>query len=147
MTFEKIIDTFTRAVEAGDGARLAALFTPNGTYVDQFYGEFHGRDAIKSMLEKHFWGQAKDFTWAMTDLVSDDDLGYGKYRFSYVSTIPGSEGRQVVFTGMSQFRLLDGLILKYQEEFNTGLALVQLGFPAARIERHLMKKARLLSSD
>ena len=42
---------------------------------------------------------------------------------------------------MSQFMLDAGLIRIYREEFNTGIAISQLKFPAERIARHLARKA------
>jgi len=42
---------------------------------------------------------------------------------------------------MSQFTLDAGLIRVYREEFNTGIAISQLNFPAERIARHLARKA------
>ena len=47
----------------------------------------------------------------------------------------------MVFEGMSQFMLDAGFIRVYREEFNTGIAISQLKFPAERIARHLARKA------
>ena len=47
-----------------------------------------------------------------------------------------------MFEGISQFRLAqDGLIARYGEVFDRGVALVQLGFPAERIRRIVEKAA------
>ena len=51
MSFPDLLARFTGAVEAGDGAALAALFTDDGVYHDTFYGAFQGREAIRDMLE------------------------------------------------------------------------------------------------
>ena len=63
--FEAVLGRFTAAVEAGDGERLAALFTPDGVYEDRFYGAKAGREAIADMLEQEFWGHAEGFRWRM----------------------------------------------------------------------------------
>jgi len=135
MEFAELLQEFTAAVEAGDGTRLANLFTEDGVYHDTFYGEFKGRPAIQSMLEDRFWADAKAFKWDAFDAASDGKLGYCGWNFSYTSTQQGSEGRRVVFEGMSRFRLRDGLIEHYGEKFDSGMALLQLDFPPERVAK------------
>jgi ketosteroid isomerase-like protein len=135
MDFQALLGQFTAAVEAGDGGRLAALFTPDGVYHDTFYGEFNGRAAIKEMLEKRFYGDAERFRWEMYDSVCDGKLGYARWKFSYSSTLPGAAGKRVVAEGMSCFRLEGGLIGRYDEMFNSGIALAQLDFAPERLAR------------
>ena len=142
--FDRMLCQFTSAVESGDGEKLAELFTEDGVYNDCFYGAFHGRDAIARMLEMHFWGHAEGFRWQMFEPIANSGMGYARYRFSYVSKLDGAEGERVVFEGMSQFTLDAGLIRVYREEFNTGIAMSQLNFPAERIARHLARKADLV---
>ena len=151
MDFGNVLSRFTAAVEAGDGRALAALFTPDGVYEDRFYGAKAGREAIADMLEKEFWGHAEGFRWRMFEPVCDGTFGYARYLFSYVSTLPGVEGRNVVFDGFSQFQFDpqrgDDLIVRYREQFNTGMAMAQLDFPAERIVRHLDSMARRLRDE
>ena len=142
--FDRMLRQFTSAVESGDGQKLAELFTEDGVYNDCFYGAFHGRDAIVRMLEMHFWGHAEGLRWQMFEPIANSGMGYARYRFSYVSKLDGAEGERVVFEGMSQFTLDGGLIRVYREEFNTGIAISQLNFPAERIARHLARKADLV---
>ena len=139
MDFPQMLSEFTAAVEAGDGTRLAALFTEDGVYHDTFYGEFTGRPAIKAMLEERFWGDAKAFKWNAYDAVSDGRLGYCSWNFSYTSAQPNSEGRRVVAEGMSRFRLREGLIAHYGEKFDSGMALVQLDFAPERLVKLLRR--------
>ena len=139
--FDAVLDRFTAAVEAGDGTALAALFTPDGVYHDRFYGANEGREAIARMLEQEFWGHAKGFRWRMFEPVRDGRVGYARYLFSYVSTLPGAEGRPVVFDGFSQFTFEGDLIAQYREQFNTGMAMAQLGFAPERIAKHLRRMA------
>ena len=139
--FAQILLQFTDAVETGDGRKLAELFTVDGVYNDCFYGAFQGRDAIASMLRDHFWGHAEGFRWQMFEPIANATVGYARYRFSYLSKLDGVEGERVVFEGMSQFTLDAGFIRVYREEFNTGIAISQLNFPAERIARHLARKA------
>ena len=100
------------------------------------------------MLEMHFWGHAEEFRWQMLEPIANSGRGYARYRFSYVAKLEGAEGERVVFEGMSQFTLDAGLIRVYREEFNTGIAISQLNFPAERIARHLARKAdRVRAAD
>jgi ketosteroid isomerase-like protein len=139
MEFAALLQEFTAAVEAGDGTRLASLFTEDGVYHDTFYGEFQGRAAIRDMLEQRFWGDAKAFKWDAHEAVSDGRIGFCTWNFSYESTQAGSAGRRVVAEGMSRFRLRDGLIEHYGEKFDSGMALLQLDFAPERLVRLLRR--------
>ncbi len=141
MGFDTLLAKFTAAVESGDGRKLAALFCDDGVYHDGFYGAAEGQVAIAEMLEQHFHGNAKDFHWQMLDPVCDGNSGYARYIFSYTSTMPEAEGRRVIFEGMSRFQLEDGKIRDYSENFDTGIALAQLGFDNTRLARILEKSA------
>lgn len=139
MRFEALLEEFTAAVEAGDGQRLAALFTEDGVYHDTFYGAFTGRDAIAQMLEGMFWRDANAFAWDMSEPVADGERGYARWIFSYTSRLPGAADKRVVFEGMSLFRLRDGQIEHYGEIFDRALALEQVSFPPERISRFVGK--------
>lgn len=138
--FPDLLAAFAAAVVANDGEGLAALFTPDGTYADEFFGPHRGRAAIAAMLQR-FHDTGSDYRWDFLDPVSDGTTGYARFRFSYRSRLPESAGRPVVFEGISQFRLTGGLIARYSEAFDRGVALVQLGFPAERIRRIVEKAA------
>ena len=138
--FTTMLSRFAAAVAANDGAGLASLFTPDGVYDDGFYGEYAGREAIAKMLQ-HFHDTGTNFRWDFFDALSDGRTGFARYRFSYASRMPGSEGKPVVFEGTSHFVFRDGLIQRYSEVFDRGLALVQQDFAAERIKRVLVKTA------
>ncbi len=140
MDFPALLDRFAAAVVANDGAGLAALFTEDGTYDDGFFGAHAGRAAIARMLQR-FHDTGGDYRWDWRDPVCDGAIGYAAYRFAYVSRLPGCAGRPVAFDGIGRFRFANGLIARYEEAFDRGVALVQLGFPAERIRRVLEKAA------
>ncbi|HTQ34274.1 MAG TPA: nuclear transport factor 2 family protein [Stellaceae bacterium] len=138
--FKALLDKFTAAGCANDGARFAGLFTESGTYEDDFFGLFRGRGEIAQMLQR-FHDTGDDYRWDFRDLVAADTLGYATFRFSFRSKMPGYEGRPVLITGISCFRFEGGLIAAYRETFDTGIALAQLGFPADRLKRILDTEA------
>jgi ketosteroid isomerase-like protein len=138
--FTNMLSRFAAAVAANDGKGLAALFTEDGVYDDGFFGEYAGREAIAKMLQ-HFHDTATDFRWDFFDALSDGRIGYARYRFSYASKMPGAEGRPVVFEGIGHFAFRDGLIARYSEVFDRGMALAQQDFAAERIKRVLVKLA------
>jgi hypothetical protein len=139
-SFAELLAVFSAAVVANDGTGLAALFTPEGIYADEFFGAHQGHTAIAAMLQR-FHDTGRDYRWNFIDPVSDGATGYARFRFSYASLLTGCEGRPVVFEGMSQFGFARGLIEHYREAFDRGVALVQLGLPAERIKRILEKAA------
>ena len=139
--FNDILRRFTAAVAAGDGTALGDVFTDDGTYVDTFYGAFTGRAAIRDMLENHFWRDAEAFFWEMRDPLCDDRQAYARWRFGYTSRLPESAGNMVAFEGMSRFEIEHGQIRRYEEIFDSGLALQQLGMPAERLAKILSRLA------
>ena len=139
--FSALIERMTQAICRGDGAAAAACFVPDGIYHDGFYGEFRGREAIRDMVENRFHANARDFSWTLSDALSDGSTGYARYGFSYTSRIPGSEGIRVFFAGISHIRLKDGLVARYGEVFDRGVALAQMNFPPERIARSLARWA------
>ncbi|TSA11460.1 MAG: nuclear transport factor 2 family protein [Betaproteobacteria bacterium] len=139
--FHALIERTTQAICRGDGAAAAACFITDGVYHDGFYGEFRGHDAIRDMVENHFHANARDFSWTLSDALSDGSLAYARYRFSYISKIAGSEGVRVFFSGIAQVRLQDGLIARYGEVFDRGIALAQMQFAPERIAKSLARWA------
>jgi len=139
--FRALIERMAQAICRADGDAAAACFVPDGIYHDGFYGEFRGRDAIRAMVDQEFHAHASDFSWKLSDAVSDGSLAYARYDFSYTSKIPGSEGVRVYFAGISQVRLKDGLITSYGEMFDRGTAMVQMNFPPERIVKSLKRWA------
>ena len=139
--FRNLLARFAAAVVANDGAALAALFAPDGVYEDGFFGAHRGHAAIALMLQR-FHDTGRDYRWDFLDPVEFGGIGYARFRFGYCSRLPECDGRPVVFDGISRFRFAeDGMIARYSEAFDRGLALVQLGFPAERIRRILERAA------
>lgn len=138
--FTEMLARFAAAVAANDGTSLAALFAEDGVYDDGFFGEYAGRAAIAKMLQ-HFHDTGTNFRWDFFDGLSDGKTAYARYRFSYASKMPGVEGKPVVFEGISHFAFRDGLIARYSEVFDRGMALAQQDFAPERIKRVLQKLA------
>lgn len=137
-SFTALLAAFAAAVEANDGRKLAMLFTADGVYEDGFFGAHTGRAAISAMLQR-FHDTGGSYLWEFLDPVSNGVTGYARFRFSYASRLSESIGRPVLFEGISCFRFQGGLIARYYEVFDRGVALVQLAFPAERIRRVLEK--------
>ena len=140
MTPATLLSRFTEAVAAGDGPGFAALFTPDATYHDVFYGAFTGRERISAMLTDWFHRDATDFRWDMHDPVSDGTTLYARYVFSFTSKLPAALGKRVMFEGVSIMTLKDGLIAEYREVANTAPGLVDLGFVPDRLARRFAKE-------
>ncbi len=144
MDFSEVLRRFTAAVHAGDGAGLAALFTAEGVYHDGFYGEFAGREAIAEMIEQRFHRDARDFKWDMLEPLRSGELAYVSYRFSFTSKLAGAEGQRILFEGMGRYCFAGELIARYDEVFDTGMAMAQLGFAPERTAKFLARKAEAL---
>ena len=135
MDFKDMVKEFAAAVEAGDGTRLAGLFSEEGVYHDTFYGEFKGREAIRMMVEERFHRDGERYRWEFRDPVCDGKFGYARWIFSYTAKVAGAEGKRVVFEGFSCFELEGGEIRHYGEAINAGVGLVQMDFAPARMDK------------
>ena len=138
--FAALLARFAKAVAANDGTAFSALFTEDGVYDDGFFGEYKGRKPIAAMLQ-HFHDTGSNYRWDFFDALSDGQQAYARYRFSYASGMAGAEGKPVVFEGTSHFIFRDGLIARYEENFDRGMALAQQDFAAERIKKVLLKLA------
>jgi len=136
MGFSELISRMTQAAVRGDGAAVAACFTPDGVYHDVFYGAFRGPD-IADMIENRFHRDAENFRWDLFDPVDDGRTGYVRYVFSYDSKLDGSKGRRAIFEGVAVCTLENGLIASYGEVANAATGLVCLGFPPERLAKFL----------
>jgi limonene-1,2-epoxide hydrolase len=139
-----LLRAFCAAVEAGDGAAFARLFTEDALYHDVFYGAFAGREQIAAMLEQRFHRDAEAFRWDMFDPVCDGRTLYARYLFSFRSRLPGAEGRRAMFEGVSIITLHDGTIAHYREVADTTPGLADLGFPPERIARRAVRDSAAL---
>jgi ketosteroid isomerase-like protein len=143
MDFRTLITTMTDAACRGDGAAVAACFTPDGVYHDCFYGSFRGA-AIKDMIEHFFHRDAKNFLWDIHDPVTTGDTGYARYVFSFDSLLPEAAGKRAIFEGVSICKLRDGLIHSYREVANSAAGLACLGFAPERLVKILNREAQAL---
>lgn len=138
--FEKLLDRFTRAAEAGDGEAFAQCFTQDAVYHDYIYGDHVGRPEIAHMMSHLFHGDAgPDYRWEMFDPVINGDLAYAWSLSSFTSTREEFKGKRVIIDGMSRFRLRDGLIADYAESVNGGVAMAQLGVAPERMAKVFRK--------
>jgi SnoaL-like domain len=139
-SFAELLTTFAQVVQDNHSRRLAMLFTEDGIYEDGFFGAHVGRSAIAAMLQR-FHDTGRNYLWEFLDPICDGAIGYARFRFSYISKLPESMGRPVLFEGISCFRFRGELIARYSEMFDRGVALTQLDFPAERIKRIVQKAA------
>jgi len=131
----------TSAICRGDAEQAAGCFTPDGVYHDGFYGEFRGHAEIARMVRELFHRDARDFEWKLSGALSDGRIGYARYEFSYVSKLPGSEGKRVDFAGVSSCQLEGGEIRRYEEIFERAPVLAKLGFADERILKSVKRWA------
>ena len=123
------IQDFAKAFNGRDVDGLLACFTERASYTDNFFGEHSGRDGLRAMFERMFL-EGRDYAWRMDTIVETASAAAAEWTFSYVvsDAVPRSAGRKVRFRGMSVFELEGGRIARYREYFDTGVALLQLGF-------------------
>jgi ketosteroid isomerase-like protein len=146
MDISALLRTFCDAVERHDGKAFAALFTEDGVYHDVFYGAFEGRTKIAEMIDDHFYRTATDFRWDMHMPVSDGEILYARYTFSYRSLLPEAKGARAMFEGVAIMTLREGWIAEYREVANTAPAFVDMNFAPARIAKIAARQGAALKA-
>jgi steroid delta-isomerase-like uncharacterized protein len=138
-----IVREFAKAFNGRDVDGLLACFTEGASYTDNFYGEHVGRAGLRAMFERMFH-EGRDYAWRMDTIVESPARAAAEWTFSYVVTdaVPRSAGRKVRFGGMSVFELEGGRIARYREYFDTGVALLQLGFTPDGVAKVLGRRVR-----
>lgn len=136
-----IVRAFEAAFNRQDVEALLACFTPEATYVDNFYGSHAGAPALRAMFER-MYREGAEYRWSMDTVVETPERAAAEWTFGYVVTdaIPRSAGRRVRFRGMSLFELTGGRIRAYREYFDTGAALLQLGFAPESMAKVLRRR-------
>ena len=142
--FLKLLNRFSDAATRGDAKAFSQCFTEDGVYYDYIYGPHKGRASIEDMLANLFHRDAKNYDWRMFDPVCNGNTAYAWSLSKFTSTVPEFAGQEVVIDGMSRFTLNDGLIAEYRESVNGGVAMVQLGVAAPKIEKVLKRWAKWL---
>jgi steroid delta-isomerase-like uncharacterized protein len=136
-----VVREFEQAFNRQDVDALLACFTERATYRDNFYGEHVGKDSLRSMFQRMF-REGHDYHWSMEIVVDAPTASTAEWTFAYVvsEAVPRSAGRKVRFSGMSVFELEGGRIARYREYFDTGVALLQLGFAPDSLARVLQRR-------
>jgi len=136
-----IVQRFAEAFNRRDVGGLLACFTPDATYHDGFYGGHAGTDQLRAMFER-MYREGRDYRWTMDRIVESATHAMAEWTFTYVvsDAIPRSAGRAIRFRGMSVFELVDGKVAAYREHFDSGPALLQLGFAPNSLARVLARK-------
>jgi steroid delta-isomerase-like uncharacterized protein len=136
-----VVREFEKAFNRQDVDALLACFTERATYRDNFYGDHAGKDNLRSMFQRMF-REGHDYHWSMEIVVDGPATAAAEWTFAYVvsEAVPRSAGRKIRFTGMSVFDLESGRIARYREYFDTGVALLQLGFAPDSMARVLQRR-------
>lgn len=146
MYIKTLLGEFCDAVEKRDGDRFAQLFTEDAIYHDVFYGAFAGRKKIAELINDWFYKSATNFRWDMHDPISDGNILYARYTFSYRSLLPEARGARAMFEGVSIMRLRDAQILDYREVANAATGFTDMNFEPVRIAKILAREARELKA-
>src|SRR5258707_8168152 len=146
MNTTAMLRAFCDAVEQRNGAAFAALFTEDGVYHDVFYGAFEGRAGIAAMIDEHFYRTAADFRWDMHTPVSDGEMLYARYTFSYRSLLPEAKGARAMFEGVAIMTLRDGKISGYHEVANTATGFADMNFAPERIAKIVARQGAELKA-
>jgi steroid delta-isomerase-like uncharacterized protein len=136
-----IVREFAAAFNRRDVDALLQCFTESATYRDNFYGEHAKHAGLRAMFERMF-REGRDYAWTMERVIESATAAGAEWTFSYVVSdgVPRSAGRKIVIHGMSLFEIERGKIAAYREYFDTGVALLQLGFAPEALVKVLRRR-------
>jgi len=146
MEFQQVLEAFSDCAEAGDAAGFARLFTEDGVYHDRFYGRNDGRPAIEALLRR-FHADGERFHWRFHDPALAGDTGYASFLYAYTARTKHAAGRRVALRGIGRFRLRAGLIADYDDAFESGVMLTQLGSPSEVMGKPFLRWAAATQAD
>ena len=141
--FSELIKKLTQHIVKGEGDEAAHIFNDSGYYQDIFYGKFSKKE-IPTMVKNYFHGNAKDFIWDIKNPISNSEIGYARYIFSYTSKMKSSYGKRASFEGIIFCRLKNYRIQEYHEITHSYTGLSMLGFSKERINKIIIKQTELL---
>ncbi|MBA3744155.1 nuclear transport factor 2 family protein [Sporichthya sp.] len=126
-----------RFLTAHNGRDLEAVldcFTDDVDYRDLFFGDFHGRDALRAMFERTFVESAEHY-WTVTRAVATPDAIVAEWEFDYTvaDSVPSGGGTRLLLPGVSWLELRGGRCFRYREFFDRAATLHAQGIAPAKV--------------
>jgi len=109
---DDLIERFYAALDAHDGAAMAACYAPDATFADPVFTNLRGREpgAMWEMLT----GRADDLRVRLLEHEADGVRGSAHWLADYTFRT----GRRVQNDVRAEFRFLDGLIVEHRDDFS-----------------------------
>ena len=109
----ELIARFYAALNAKDGAAMAASYAPDGTFEDPAFGRLNADEA--GAMWRMLTSRAGDLTVEVSEITADDRTGSAHWVAHYTFT---QTGRRVVNDIHASFRFADGLIVEHEDRFD-----------------------------
>lgn len=110
---DALIERFYAAFARGDGAAMAACYSPTVHFRDPAFGDLDGPRA--GAMWRMLSGSARDFRLELFEHGSDDSTGSAHWLAHYTFS---QTGRPVVNDVHATFRFADGLIADHVDSFD-----------------------------
>jgi ketosteroid isomerase-like protein len=108
----QLIERFYAAFDAGDGATMAASYTPDVRFSDPVFEDLKGREAGAMWIM--LTGRAKDLRVQLVEHDADDVRGSARWLADYTF----STGRKVHNDVRAKFAFRDGRIAEHYDHFS-----------------------------
>lgn len=109
----EVIERFYAALNAQDGAAMAACYSAGATFEDPAFGLLDAEDA--GAMWRMLASRAGDLTIDVSEVQADDDAGSARWIAHYTFT---QTGRKVVNDIRASFRFADGHITEHRDSFD-----------------------------
>lgn len=110
---DALIERFYGAFARGDGAAMAACYSPSVHFRDPAFGDLDGQRA--GAMWRMLSGTARDFRLELLEHSSDESTGTAHWLAQYTFS---QTGRPVVNDVHAAFRFADGLIADHVDSFD-----------------------------
>jgi hypothetical protein len=138
--YSKIIDLFCECFEQDDPGAFADLFIDDAVYVDNLYGAYEGREAIKG-FHARCHEEAKTYRFLpMNHLFNNRDMAAFEWQLSFVSMMSLSKNKEITVEGSGFLTLKDGQISSYREYTDSIAILLKGNVPNEKIMKFYRQK-------
>ena len=141
MTF---LDRFTTAHVARDVDGLLDCFTDDIDYRDLFFGNFHGRAALRELFARTF-RESSAHTWTITRSVAGPGSLVAEWKFDFTisDAVAAGAGSRLAFPGVSWFDLRGDRCVRYREFFDRTATLHAQGIAPGTVARIVARRSEV----
>jgi hypothetical protein len=143
-----LVHRYLTAHNARDLDTAVDCFTDDVDYQDIFFGDFHGRDALRGMLARTF-DESAQHVWTVTRTLAGAEAIVAEWEFDYTvsDAVPSGGGRRLLLPGVSWFELRGDRCCRYREFFDRAATLHAQGIAPEKVATIVARRSTVRILD